>query len=314
MSVSVMRGGLEESRHQVHVAVVDADGALVASAGDPDRLTTLRSTAKPFQLQPLVEAGGADGWDDELVAVCCSSHLGLDMHLPPLRRGFAAARLDPDLLRNSSGDVETRLRHDCSGNHLGFLALSKLRGWPLEGYREPGHPSQAAALEAVSRHSRVAAADIPTCRDGCGVVCFALPLQTAAALFARLPAELPRQAAAMRAFPEMVRGPGELDTELMRHIPGAVSKVGAEALHCLALPEQGLGVAIRIDDGGFRALDPAAADVVRQLLGDGGFPGQLVPFLSPPVLDSNEMAVGELRSNVRLTGRSASGMARADRA
>jgi L-asparaginase II len=310
MSVSVIRGGLEESRHQVHVAVVDADGTLVASAGDPDRLTTLRSTAKPFQLQPLVEAGGAEGWDDELVAVCCSSHLGLDMHVEALRRGFDRAGLDPELLRNSVGDVETRLRHDCSGNHLGFLALSKLRGWPLEGYRAPEHPSQLAALETVACHARIAAQDIPTCTDGCGVVCFALTLRNAAAMFARLPAELPRQAAAMRARPEMVRGPGELDTELMRHLPGAVSKVGAEALHCMALPEQGLGMAVRIDDGGFRALDPASADVLHQLLGEGSFPAALEGFRSPPVLDSNNVAVGELRSNVRLTSQSARSVAK----
>src|SRR5439155_15303919 len=114
MPVTVMRGGLEESRHTVHVAVVDQSGRLVASAGDPDRLTTLRSAAKPYQLQPLVERGGCDAWDDATVAVCCASHMGLDVHVAALRRGFAQAAVDEELLRNAGGDVETRLRHNCS--------------------------------------------------------------------------------------------------------------------------------------------------------------------------------------------------------
>jgi L-asparaginase II len=308
MSVSVMRGGLEESRHQVHVAVARADGSLVAWAGDPERLTTLRSTAKPLQLQVAVDAGACEGWDDELVAVCCSSHVGLDEHMDAVRRGFASAGLDPALLRNSSGGVETRLRHDCSGNHLGFLAASAARGWPLEGYRAPEHPSQQAALEVVAAAARVRASGIPTCPDGCGVLCFALPLRIAAAIYARLPEEHPRQAGAMRARPDMVRGPGELDTELMRHIPGAVSKCGAEALHCLSLPEQGLGMALRIDDGSYRAVDPASMAVLRQLLGDGALPEALNPFASPPVLDSNGVAIGELRGHVRLTSRSGAHM------
>jgi|tagenome__1003787_1003787.scaffolds.fasta_scaffold20935148_2 L-asparaginase len=312
MSVSVMRGGLEESRHQVHVAVARPDGTLVAWAGDPERLTTMRSTAKPLQLQVAIDAGACEGWDDELVAVCCSSHVGLDEHVAAVRRGFEAAALDPELLRNSSGDVEARLRHDCSGNHLGFLAASAARGWPLEGYRAPEHPSQQAALGVVAAAARVPAAEISTCPDGCGVVCFALPLRVAAAIYARLPDEYPRQAAAMRARPEMVRGPGELDTELMRHLPSAVSKGGAEALHCLSLPEQGLGVAVRIDDGGSRAVAPASFDVLRQLLGEQAIPDALEPFRGPPVLDSSGVAIGNLRGHVKLTSRSGSSMEKRD--
>jgi L-asparaginase len=301
MSVSVMRGGLEESRHRVHVAVARPDGTLVARAGDPDRVTTLRSTAKPFQLQVAIEAGACERWDDQLVAVCCSSHVGLDTHVEAVRRGFAAAGLEPELLRNAAGDVETRLRHDCSGNHLGFLAASAARGWPLQGYRAPEHPSQQAALDVVAQAARMHGADIPTCPDGCGVVCFGLPLRVAAAMYARLWDEHPRQASAMRARPDMVRGPGELDTELMRHVPGLVSKCGAEALHCMSLTDQGLGVAVRIEDGGFRAVDPASLDVLRQLLGEEALAPELEAFRAPPVLDSNGLAVGALRSHVRLT-------------
>src|SRR6476646_4885252 len=118
MSVTVVRGGLAESRHEVHVAVVAQDGTLVASAGDPDRPTTLRSAAKAVQAQPLLDAGVPDD-------------AGADIHAETVRRGFRLAGVDPELLRNCTGDLETRLRHNCSGNHLNFLALSAARRWPL---------------------------------------------------------------------------------------------------------------------------------------------------------------------------------------
>ena len=120
MSVTVVRGGLEESRHQVHVAVAGADGELVAWHGDPQRLTTLRSAAKPFQAEPLVASGALEafGFDDETLAVCCASHAGTDAHVAAVRRGLDAAGVDAERLRNTTGSVERRLRHDCSGNHL----------------------------------------------------------------------------------------------------------------------------------------------------------------------------------------------------
>jgi L-asparaginase II len=122
-------------------------------------------------------------------------------------------------------------------------------------------------------------------------------------MYARVADDLPRQAAAMRAAPEMVRGAGELDTELMRHLPGAVVKGGAEALACVGLPDEGLGVAVRVEDGGYRALDPALIDTLRQSLGWADVPDGLAAFAEPDLLDSNLRAVGTLRSNVRLTTR-----------
>ncbi len=115
----------------------------------------------------------------------------------------------------------------CSGNHLAFLAHSVHRGWGLDDYRALGHPSQSAAVETVARLAGVAPDRLPTCVDGCGVVAFALPLRTMAAMYARFHADLPAEYAAMRAHPEMVSGPGGFDTELMLAMPGAVSKGGA---------------------------------------------------------------------------------------
>jgi L-asparaginase II len=302
MSVTAVRGGLEESRHQVHVAVAGADGELVAWHGDSLRVTTLRSAAKPFQAEPLVESGALEafGIDDETLAVCCASHGGSDAHVAAVRRGLDAAGVDAEQLRNTAGSVDARLRHNCSGNHLAFLALSAHRGWEIEGYWEPSHPSQQAALQAVSAAAGVAAEDVGTCVDGCGVVCFALPLATIASMYARLPRLLPRQYAAMRAHPEMVAEDGDFDTELMRALGGAVAKSGAEGLGCVGLPAAGLGIAVRTEDGASRAVAPALIHVLGQLLAWKRPPEALIGFAQPSLRNSPGDIVGFLRATVPL--------------
>jgi L-asparaginase II len=302
MPVTVVRGGVPESRHEVHVAVSDASGRLLAWHGDPDRPTTMRSSAKPLQADPLVQSGAVDelGIDDETLAVCCASHGGLDVHVAAVERGLAAAGLTAEALRNATGAPEQRLRHNCSGNHLAFLALSVYRGWDIDDYRAPGHPSQLAALAAVAAAAEVAEEDIPLCTDGCGVVCFTLPLSVIASIYARLEHLVPRQAAAMRAHPVMVAEPGDIDTELPQVLEGAVSKGGAEGLGCVSLPE-GLGVAIRVEDGASRAVEPAVMEVLAQLLGWQEEPAALSRFRRPSFSNSPGDVVGFLEAEVPLT-------------
>jgi L-asparaginase II len=132
-----------------------------------------------------------------------------------------------------------------------------------------------------------------------------MPLREIAWLYARLELLAPRPAAAMRAHPAMVAGTGEFDTVLMGTLPGVVSKGGAEALQTICLPEQGLGVAVRIEDGAFRALDPAVMAVLTQLLGWQALPGSLERFALPPLLSARGETVGELRADLRLTSQSA---------
>jgi L-asparaginase II len=302
MPVTVVRGGVPESRHEVHVAVADASGRVLAWHGDPDRPTTMRSSAKPLQADPLVQSGALEafGIDDETLAVCCASHGGLDVHVAAVRRGLEAAGLTAAALRNSSGSEDARLRHNCSGNHLAFLALSAYRGWEIETYRDPGHPSQLAALSAVAAGAGVPEEDIPLCTDGCGVVCFTLPLSAIAAIYARLDSLVPRQAAAMRAHPVMIAEPGDMDTELPQAIEGAVSKGGAEGLGCVALPG-GIGVAVRVEDGAWRAVEPAVMEVLAQVLGWREEPAELSRFRRPPLRNSPGDVVGFLEADVPLT-------------
>jgi L-asparaginase II len=301
--VTSYRNGFPESHHRVHAAVVRADGTLIASCGDPDRVTTLRSAAKPFQADPLIVSGGFDalGLDARILAVICASHAGEDIHVEAVSRGLAACGLDGSALRNSPGPPEERLRHNCSGNHLGFLANSVHHGWPIDGYRLPEHPSQQAAAEAISAHSGMDVGDIPTMTDGCGVVAFALPLRVIATMYARLPADLPRQFAAMTAHPELVRGDGDLDTEAMRAIPGCVSKGGAEALSCVGLREQGIGIAVRIDDGNSRASAPATIAILGQTLGWEAPPAGLAELAEPVLPNTVGDPVISLKAAVALT-------------
>jgi L-asparaginase len=173
--VTTYRNGFPESRHRVHAVAVRRDGSVIASCGDPERVTTLRSSAKPFQVEPLLASGGYDalGLDDRVLAVMCASHAGQDIHVETVMRGLAACGLGPEALQNERSRPEERLRHNCSGNHLGFLANSVHHGWDTATYRSPDHPSQQAALAAISELSGIEKAAIPTMTDGCGVVAFA---------------------------------------------------------------------------------------------------------------------------------------------
>lgn len=264
ISVVARRGGTSESRHRVH-AVAVRDGEVVASAGEPELVTFFRSSAKPFQALPLVRA--RPDLADEEVAIASASHLARPEQLAAVRSLLARAEAtEDDLACGPGGHPPSRLNHNCSGKHAGMLVLCRARGWPLEGYRLPDHPLQQALLHELAGAAGVAATSLPTATDGCGVVTYALSLARMAGLFAGL-ARLPggsRVAAALRARPELVRGPGDTETELMRLLPGWVAKGGAEGLLCAAGPD-GTGIAVKAEDGNSRALGPAVGTFLEGL-------------------------------------------------
>jgi len=289
-----------ESVHLGAVAVVDVDGRLVASAGDPRAVSFLRSSAKPFQTLPLVEAGGVArfGMTPRELAVTCASHLGLDMHVEAvsgLQRKIGVAESDLLCGTHPLDDAETAarliragqapgpLRHNCSGKHTGMLAQATARGVPIADYISPQHPVQQTILQTFAEMCGLEPGEVVVGIDGCSVPTFAVPLMNAARAFARLadPSRLPARRAdalkaiyaAMTAHPEMVRGPGDFDTELMRLMQGRlVCKGGAEAYLALAVApgargdhSPALGVALKIGDGGTRASLLAGVEVLRQL-------------------------------------------------
>jgi L-asparaginase II len=285
--VVVRRGGVVEAEHAVHAVAVQ-EGKVTAAAGDTGLVTLLRSSAKPIQALPLVRA--YDDLDSRELAIACASHLAQPMHLEAVRMLLRRARCDEDDLEcGPEGSPPARIKHNCSGKHAGMLALCRAHGWRTEGYRLPGHRMQRQNLEDVARAADVAADDIRTATDGCGVVTFALPLDRMARVFASLASsrEGPRVLEAMRAHPEYIRGAGATDTVLMQSIPGAVAKGGAEGLICGLLPD-GTGFALKAVDGNHRALRAALAAFLPEL-------GHEVPeFAATPFRNSREEVVGEV--------------------
>ena len=280
----VRRGDVVEATHVVH-AVAVRDGAVVEQAGDADRVAYLRSSAKPFQALPLVRA--RDDLTNEEIAIASASHLASPEQLAAVRSLLAKAPAGEDELE--CGPEPTALQHNCSGKHAGMLALCRAQGWASGGYRLSTHPVQHACLAEIASASDAPADEIPTAVDGCGVVTFALPLERTALLFSRLE-EVDggaRVAAAMRAHPELIRGPMAADTLLMRELEGWTAKGGAEGLMCAVGPS-GLGIALKVEDGSMRAIRPALAEFLRRLGFETGELGV------EPVENSRGELVGEV--------------------
>jgi L-asparaginase II len=285
--VLVKRGGVVESRHRVHVVAVRA-GRIVAERGDPELVTFMRSAAKPVQALPLARA--RPDLEDRELAIASASHLARDDQLDAVRSLLARAEAtEEDLECGAEGNPPRRINHNCSGKHAGMLALARTRGWPTAGYRLPAHPVQQAMLAAVAAAAEVEPAGIATAVDGCGVVTFALTLRQMAHAFARLERleAGERVAAAMRAHPDLIRGPTSADTRLMRARPGWTAKGGAEGLLCAGAPD-GLGIALKVEDGNTRAVAPALAAFLAELA------EPLSDLAVEPLLNSRNERVGEI--------------------
>ena len=250
ISVAVTRGGVVESRHGAH-AVVVRDDAVTEFWGDPSLVAFVRSSAKPLQALPLVPYE----LPQEELAIACASHEARPDQLVAVRALLERAGVTADDLE-CGAEHGSRLRHNCSGKHAGFLFLSRARGWEIEGYRLPDHPLQQELLALVAETVGRPADDIATAVDGCGVPTFALSLVEMARLFAGLARGRPDGAetvvAAMTSHPDLVGGPQSVDTLVMRARPGAVAKRGAEGILCVGLPD-GTGVALKVEDGANRA-------------------------------------------------------------
>jgi L-asparaginase II len=317
--VRVVRSGLEESVHLGDVAVCDASGRLVASVGDPDRQAFIRSSTKPVQGAVSIDAIGTDiGLPERLVAIVCASHNGEPVHIRAvrdlLRRGGLGVRdlrtpparpMDPMSARRVSR--ATPLYHGCSGKHAGMLFASSRQGWALESYRNRSHPVQRRVLGAVRLLSGVD--DVALGVDGCGVPVQGVTLRGIATMYARLSdpdragslaPSVARVTASMRAHPYLVGGRDREDTEIMQATDDLVVKEGAEALDCAVSLGTGLGIAVKVGDGGYRAAGPALIAVLEQLgLLTPGARRRLRRRASPPVLGGGR-PVGRLEPVLRL--------------
>jgi L-asparaginase II len=306
------RGRIVESVHFGAIAVVTNKNELVASHGDPDTITFLRSSAKPFQALPMVESGGVDKYGFTLreVALICASHSGTDEHVETARSiQSKAGVLESDLMcgvhslshrptveaMNQRGEKLSPNRHNCSGKHSGMVAYARMRGLPYGGdraYIDPNHPIQQTILKTFAEMCSLTEDQVEIGIDGCSAPNFAVPLRNAALAFARLcdPVDLSenrRQACrtifqAMTTNPEMVGGPDSFDTILMQTTRGKVlCKGGAEGYQALGLrpgalgPDSpAMGICFKISDG----------DLASHTRGTGAASGHIRPAVTVEIL------------------------------
>lgn len=321
-------GNTVENVHTGSVAVVDASGKLLWSAGDPHYMTFTRSALKPFQALPFILDGGPDrfGLSEAELALLCASHSGEEKHLRTVQSILGKIGLDENHLEcgchaplyyDSVGIPVPQertwrpLHHNCSGKHSGFLAWCRLHDVPTKGYVDPAHRLQQTIRARLAALVEMPEAAMPSGMDGCSAPNYALPLSKLAHMFARLGqgGADPQYGSAMgdlfnamTRHPDLVSGQARCDLAYMSAGAGDwVAKVGADAVQTIGVRSAGLGIAIKIADGARHALQSATYSVLDQL----GLLGEeqrslLQPYRQPQLQNARGTVVGDIRAVLKL--------------
>lgn len=324
--VNVIRGATVESRHRGAVVVLDPDGGVAFSAGDIDAPVFPRSAVKAIQALPLIESGAADRFRlaPPEIALACASHNGEPRHVAAASSMLTKAGIDAGALEcgtqwpmaekvsralAAEGRTPNALHNNCSGKHSGFLCVCCAQGLDTGGYVKAGHKLQdeiRGCLEAMTGAAHKAE---NRGTDGCSIPTYAVPLRSLALAFARFGTGAglePERAKATRRIreaiaeaPEMVAGEDRFDTSAMRIFGSRLMvKVGAEGVYCGTLPELGLGVAIKCDDGNGRAAEVAMAAVIDLFLEKSESEAQkFEPLVRPILRNWNGIHVGSLTAS-----------------
>lgn len=322
--VEVTRGNLVESRHRGLVVVVDGDGKVVFSQGDIDAGVFPRSACKAMQGLPFIESGAADayGFGNKELALACSSHNGEPEHAALAGTMLAAAGVDesvlecgahwsfeqPVLIGQARGlDHPTALHNNCSGKHAGFICAACHTGKDLKGYVRYEHPVQAEIRGVMESLTGAALATDNCGVDGCSIPTYAVPLKSLAHGFARMATGTglaPERAKASRrlieacmAEPFYVAGTKRACTRLMETAPGRIfAKTGAEGVFCAAIPEQGIAIALKCEDGTTRAAESmVAATLARFFKDEPDIHAALMVQANRSMSNWNGIHVGDIR-------------------
>lgn len=291
---AVTRNGYIESVHYGYICIVDQTGKILYSLGDYKTRIFFRSSAKPIQIIPFIQSGAWEAFKFTLkeIAIACSSHSGQKIHQATVseilnRLDLGAGTLQCGLMNPYNEEENKRLMQEkqspnvlhcsCSGKHSAMLALAKYKGYPLEGYEHMNHPVQQDILSAISCFTDEEESAIPTGIDGCGVPIYLLPIHKIALSYSRLVKYSQQESSefhksckavydAMTQYPELVSGEKEFCTELMQNTGcKLIGKVGCEAVYCIGVKQQNLGICIKITDGNERAVYPVAIHVLKEL-------------------------------------------------
>ena len=317
IEVTVTRGGRTESVHRVSAVVADAKGGAVHGWGEPHMPVFPRSAIKAIQALPLVETGAAEafGFGNAELSLACASHSGEARHVETARGMLGAAGLDetclecgghwsfdqPVLIDQARTHAETPgdIFNNCSGKHSGFCATCAHVGDDPEGYAHPDHPAMGRVARVLEEMTGERHDERNRGTDGCSIPTYAISLTSMARAFARMCSgdelDASRAAAARKlleacmAEPFHMAGTNRFCTKFMNALPGRVfAKTGAEGVFCGAVPELGLGLALKVHDGATRASEAAMAAIARKLLGAD----ELTPFAKPTIRNWNGIATG----------------------
>lgn len=322
--VEVTRGALVESWHRGAISIVDAAGKAVCQVGDTSARVFPRSAIKALQALPLVESGAADAldFDDAELALACASHNGEDIHVNAARvmlmkAGLSEGALEcgpqwPRRMEDTAKIVRAdeqpcALHNNCSGKHAGFLGLARVMGVPTAGYIQPEHPVQREVRHVMEQLTGDTLIPDLCGSDGCSIPTYASPLESFARAFAMFGTgeglDRERAKAAERLYracgtaPYMVAGTDRFCTDVMQVFDGRVFvKTGAEGVFCAAVPERGLGIALKCDDGATRAAETMTAAVLECLLDVNDDEHKVLErYAKPEVLTRRGTGAGEIR-------------------
>ncbi len=324
IAVRVYRGEAVEAEHCADIAVVDGSGRLTHYYGQPEAVYMARSAIKPFQVLPLILTGGLDrfGFSRQQLAIMCSSHSGTDEHCRVVRSCLETAGFSPDDLQCGADwplyiqfenifpvnqDQYDPLRNDCSGKHAGFLALTRHLGEPVSDYLNPESKAQQLVKHSVADLCEYPIERMTTAIDGCSAPNFSLGLTNLAIGFRNLAgsrapkpevrAALKRVRDAMTSYPYLIAGHKRFCYDFMRAFAGkGVTKLGAESIQGIGFAEPILGIAVKVVDGGSRALGPICVHLLKQLGLAGGASdfSPLQPYESPPVRNARDLFTGRI--------------------
>ena len=327
IAVELTRGGIVECSHRASIAIVDGNGDVVRHHGNVESPIFPRSAVKILQAMPMVESGAADAFKltPQEIALTCASHIGEKQHAHTAecilhKIGLGEPDLECGCHRPTSlprheamirdNETLTQLHNNCSGKHAGMLALAQQKGWDSKGYVEQTHPVQQSILGTMEMMFGCDMSHAPVDVDGCSAPAWAVPLKNMAYAFAqvadpsRLPTEKEHAVCTLRdavtANPYYIAGTKKFDTTVMQALGDkAFIKVGAMAVHGIALPEYGLGIAIKVDSGFSQASETIAINLMHQIgvldgISDDAM-DTLKPYLEPQLKNCRDIPFGSVR-------------------
>ena len=267
----LMRGSNIESIHKVHAVISDKKGRVLMCAGNPEYKTFIRSALKPFQAIPFVSSGAASKINNasKSIALACGSHSGSKHHSREAFKILWEYDIDINNLKCPKSKT-SQLEHNCSGKHAAFLATCKKLNWPLESYLKGNHPLQKEIFRIVSELLEIPISEINAERDDCGAPTLYLKLIEISKLYSLLSssenAELEQICRAITANPIMISDNNKFDTEIIKASHGQViGKGGAEGVQCLCKVNEGIGLALKVEDGSKRAKHAVSLHLLKQL-------------------------------------------------